>query len=166
MKIRPVQYYGVNFFGGTVCNCIAFDKDFLKLMSFLSISISVDFFKFFLLISLCWIAWWCRASKIIDDRCTQSFSALKKFDCARTRAQPENLRPRSRERSQIFARPCAHARAQFLQDLALTLALKTFWAPLNFALILKFLKVGNVQQNNDFSSFNSFLGQIFTYFQI
>ena len=42
------------------------------------------------------------------------------------------------------------------------LALKTFWAPLNFPLILEFLKVGNVQQNNDISSFNSFLGQIFT----
>ena len=49
----------------------------------------------------------------------QSFSTLKKIDCAR---------------------------AKFLQDLALTLALKTFWAPLNFALILDFLKVaGNVQ---------------------
>ena len=39
----------------------------------------------------------------------QSFNALKIFDCAR--AQPENLRSRSRSRS-IFARPCAHARAQ------------------------------------------------------
>ena len=34
---------------------------------------------------------------------------------------------------------CARAHAQFLQDLALTLALKTFWAPLNFALILDLL---------------------------
>ena len=38
------------------------------------------------------------------------------------------------------------ARAQFLQDLALTLALKTFWAPLNFALILDLLKIAKVQQ--------------------
>ena len=37
----------------------------------------------------------------------QSFSALKRFDCALARAQPENLRSRS-----MFASPCAHARAQ------------------------------------------------------
>ena len=39
----------------------------------------------------------------------QSFSALKKFNCALARAQPENMHSRSRS---IFARPCAHARAQ------------------------------------------------------
>ena len=54
---------------------------------------------------------------------------------------------------------CAHA--QFLQDLALTLALKSFWAPLNFALILDFLKIGKVQQINVISVFKSFLGQFF-----
>ena len=38
----------------------------------------------------------------------------------------------------------------------------TFWAPLYFVLILEFLKVGIVQQNNDILSFNSFLGQMIT----
>ena len=46
----------------------------------------------------------------------QSFSALKKFGCAR--AQLENLRSRS-----IFSRPCARA--------------QTSWEPLNFAVRLK-----------------------------
>ena len=46
---------------------------------------------------------------------------------------------------------CARAHARFLQDLALTLALKPFWAPLNFALISEFLKVGNVRQTNSIS---------------
>ena len=39
----------------------------------------------------------------------QSFSALKSFGSDRARAQPENLRSRSRS---IFSRPCALARAQ------------------------------------------------------
>ena len=60
---------------------------------------------------------------LIDRK--QSFSALKKIDCAR-----------------------APAPAKFLQDLALTVALKTFWAPLIFALILDLLKIGKVQQIN------------------
>ena len=60
---------------------------------------------------------------LIDRK--QSFSALKKIDCAR-----------------------APAPAKFLQDLALTVALKTFWAPLIFALILKLWKVGYLQESN------------------
>ena len=56
---------------------------------------------------------------------------------------------------------CARAHAQFLQDLALTLALKSFWAPLNFALILDFLKIGKVQQINGISVFDIFLRQFF-----
>ena len=56
---------------------------------------------------------------------------------------------------------CAPANAQFLQNLSL--ALKTFWAPLNFSLILEYyLKVGNVQHTNDISAFNSFLAPFFT----
>ena len=42
---------------------------------------------------------------------------------------------------------CTRAHAQFLQDLAITLALKTFWAPLNFALILDPLKILKWVQN-------------------
>ena len=55
---------------------------------------------------------------------------------------------------------CIRTRAQFFQDLAL--ALRTFCVPLNFALILEFSKVGNVEQTNDISAFNSFLGQFHT----
>ena len=60
----------------------------------------------------------------------QSFSALKNFGSARARAraQPEKLCSRSRS---SFSRPCARARAQ------------NFWAPLNFALILRFWKSFN-----------------------
>ena len=42
----------------------------------------------------------------------------------------------------LSRRICAHAHAQFFRDLAL--ALKKFWAPLNFALILKFQRVFNL----------------------
>ena len=53
------------------------------------------------------------------------------------------------------------ARAQFFRDLALALPLKTFWAPLNFALILRFQRAFNT---TIFRQQTSSKGQYFPHF--